>query len=170
MNHGRIGMRMVALLVLGAVVALLMEPTGALMADARAETPTQVFNRSPLAIQTRDGRRIDFVVEMALTPAQQEQGLMFRQALADNAGMLFINPVERPVAFWMRNTLIPLDMLFADAAGQILRIHERAVPGDLTPIPSNYPVLGVLEIMGGGAQRMSIRVGDRIVHPAFRPR
>jgi uncharacterized membrane protein (UPF0127 family) len=84
--------------------------------------------------------------------------------------MLFINPVERMASFWMMNTLIPLDMVFVDRTGRIVHIHENAIPHDTTPIPSRYPVLGILEVNGGLTRRLGIRPGDRVVHDVFRPR
>jgi len=133
-----------------------------------ASAQQQIFPRSTLTIETQSGQRFPFAVELALTPAQQAQGLMFRESMADNAGMLFVNPTERPVSFWMMNTLIPLDMLFIDRTGRIVRIHENAVPHDTTPIPSGQPVLAILEINGGLSRRLGIRPGDRVVHDAFR--
>ncbi|HZH26946.1 MAG TPA: DUF192 domain-containing protein [Azospirillaceae bacterium] len=133
-----------------------------------ASAQQQIFPRSTLTIETQSGQRFPFAVELALTPAQQAQGLMFRESMADNAGMLFVNPTERPVSFWMMNTLIPLDMVFIDRTGRIVRIHENAVPHDTTPIPSGQPVLAILEINGGLSRRLGIRPGDRVIHDAFR--
>jgi uncharacterized membrane protein (UPF0127 family) len=107
-------------------------------------------------------------VEVATTPAQQEKGMMFRDGLAPNYGMLFIYDQVQPVQMWMRNTKIPLDMLFIDANGSILNIAENAKPMDETIIPSRYPVKAVLEIGGGEVTRLGIKVGDRAEHPAFK--
>jgi uncharacterized membrane protein (UPF0127 family) len=95
------------------------------------------------------------------------QGLMFRRAMAADAGMLFEYDRVQPVQFWMKNTLIPLDMLFIGADGTVLDIHERAVPLSLDPIGSDKPVLGVLELNGGTVSRLGIKRGDRIDHPMF---
>jgi uncharacterized membrane protein (UPF0127 family) len=103
-----------------------------------------------------------FQVELATTEEARARGLMFRKSMAPNAGMLFFYPAEQPVAFWMKNTLIPLDMLFIKANGNIVHIAANAVPEDETPIPSNEPVLAVLEINGGTAAALGIKEGDRV--------
>jgi uncharacterized membrane protein (UPF0127 family) len=108
-------------------------------------------------------------VEVVATPETRAQGLMFREALAPNAGMLFIYPGEQPVSFWMKNTLIPLDMLFLKADGSIVHIAHSAVPHDETPIDSGAAVKAVLEVKGGTAQALGIKEGDRVEyqdHPA----
>jgi hypothetical protein len=122
--------------------------------------------RSLLKIETDKGPRV-FTVEVVDTPATRAQGLMHREFLPQDHGMLFDFKVDRQVSFWMRNTLIPLDMIFADARGRILQIHENAIPGDETPILSDQPVRAVLEINGGLARFLGIRVGDRLEHFIF---
>jgi uncharacterized protein len=108
-----------------------------------------------------------FSVEIADTPQTQAQGLMFRESLPAAHGMLFV--YERPgaPAFWMKNTLIPLDMLFVTPEGRVQHVHPMAVPGDLTPIPGGDGVLAVLEIRGGLAGAIGIGPGDEMRHPAF---
>jgi uncharacterized membrane protein (UPF0127 family) len=108
------------------------------------------------------GSAYKFEVEVVTTPADRERGLMFRKSMASNAGMLFIYPNEKPVSFWMKNTLIPLDMLFVTAAGAIAHIAHNAVPMDETPIDSGAPVKAVLELNGGTAQALGIKEGDRV--------
>ncbi|HVY98989.1 MAG TPA: DUF192 domain-containing protein [Dongiaceae bacterium] len=120
---------------------------------------------APLIIHA-GGSAYKFEVELATTPAEREQGLMFRKTLAPNAGMLFLYPDEQPVAFWMKNTLIPLDMLFLRADGSIVRIAPNAVPLDETPIPSNAPVKAVLEVKGGTAAALGIKEGDKVDYPS----
>ena len=115
----------------------------------------------PLVIHA-GGSSYKFEVEIVSTPATREQGLMYRKALAANAGMLFLYPDERPVSFWMKNTLIPLDMLFLKADGSIAHIAHDAVPLDETPIDSGAPVRAVLEVKGGTADALGIREGDRV--------
>lgn len=123
---------------------------------------------APGAVDLRgDWGQVRFAVEVARTPAEQARGLMHRPQMPQMRGMLFVYPKPQSISFWMKNTLIPLDMIFADARGVITRIHENAIPGDLTPIPSGGPVLAVLEINGGLAQRLGIRPGDRMRHPVF---
>ncbi|WP_343030729.1 DUF192 domain-containing protein [Devosia marina] len=106
-----------------------------------------------------------FTVEVVDTPETRAQGLMYRQELADDAGMLFDFREERPVSFWMRNTFIPLDMLFIEADGTILNIHANARPHDTTSIPSDGPVQFVLEIPGGRSEELGIAAGDVVEHP-----
>jgi uncharacterized membrane protein (UPF0127 family) len=96
-----------------------------------------------------------------------ERGLMFRDRLPPDHGMLFLFADEREVSFWMKNTLIPLDLIFADASGRIVRIAERAVPLSTELIPSQAPVRAVLEVNGGTAERLHINVGDKLVYPAL---
>jgi uncharacterized membrane protein (UPF0127 family) len=118
----------------------------------------------PLTIHA-GGSTYKFEVELATTPAEREQGLMFRKSMAPNAGMLFLYPGEQQVAFWMKNTLIPLDMLFLKADGSIARIAHDAVPFDETPIPSNSAVKAVLEVNGGTAASLGIKEGDKVDYP-----
>jgi uncharacterized membrane protein (UPF0127 family) len=106
-----------------------------------------------------------FTVEIADDPAEQTQGLMFRETLAASRGMLFVYPEARPVSFWMRNTLIPLDMVFVDASGRVALVHPMAVPGDLTPIPGPKDTLMVLEIRGGLAAGLGLTEGAELRHP-----
>ena len=105
-----------------------------------------------------------FAVEVVDTPEGRQKGLMFQDHLADDAGMLFDFREERPVAFWMSNTLIPLDMLFIRADGTIANIHVNARPLDLTSIPSEGPVRFVLEIPGGRSVAIGAQAGDTISH------
>jgi uncharacterized membrane protein (UPF0127 family) len=92
---------------------------------------------------------------------------MFRSYLAPDHGMLFLYEEDRPVSFWMKNTLIPLDLLFADASGRIVRIAERTVPLSTELISSEEPVRAVLEVNGGTASRLQVKVGDRLLHPTL---
>ena len=110
-----------------------------------------------------------FTVELAETPAQMEQGLMFRRELAPDAGMLFDFKQPTMATMWMRNTLIPLDMLFVDAQGRIVNIHERAVPQSDAIIAAAAPVRVVIELNGGTAARLGIAPGDRVLFPIFGP-
>ena len=137
----------------------------ALAAISGASAQLATFKRSSLTIDTASGAH-HFSIELALSPEQQEQGLMFRRSLAADAGMLFDFGAARPASFWMRNTLIPLDMLFIDAEGHIADIHERAVPLSEDPIESKVPVRAVLEVNGGTVSRLGIKLGD-VVHYAI---
>lgn len=126
----------------------------------------QQFPTSELTIITATGPH-RFKVELAKTPAQMTQGLMFRTSLAPDAGMLFEYQQPTAATMWMRNTLIPLDMLFVDARGRIVNIHERAVPQSLDLIAAAEPVRAVIELNGGTAARLGIEPGDVVVHPIF---
>jgi uncharacterized protein len=121
---------------------------------------------SPLVIDTEGGAR-RFAVELATTPEEQAQGLMFRRTLAADAGMLFDLGSTRTATFWMKNTLIPLDMLFIAADGRIADIHQRAVPLSEAMIESKVPVRAVLELNGGTAARLGIHEGDIVHHALF---
>src|SRR5690606_32827299 len=103
-------------------------------------------------------------VEVVDTPETRAQGLMYRQELADDAGMLFDFEAERPVSFWMQNTFIPLDMIFIGADGVVKTVHVNARPHDPTSIPSGAPVRFVLEIPGGRSQAIDLKAGDRVEH------
>lgn len=130
--------------------------------------PQPRLPQETLVIVSRDGaRRHAFRVEMAVEPYQQMVGLMFRDHVAPDEGMLFDWGTPRESSMWMRNTLIPLDMLFIAADGRIHRIAERTVPHSLAPIPSGGPVRATLELAGGTAERLGIRVGDRVLHRIF---
>jgi uncharacterized membrane protein (UPF0127 family) len=121
---------------------------------------------STVIIATRNARHT-FTVELARTAEEMQRGLMFRTSLAADHGMLFLYADDQPVSFWMKNTFIPLDLLFIDRQGTILRIAQRAVPQSTALIPSGEPVRAVLEVNGGTAGRLGIAVGDRVLHPAF---
>jgi uncharacterized membrane protein (UPF0127 family) len=98
---------------------------------------------------------------VAASPEQQERGLMFRKSVAPDAGMIFPYNPPQQVAFWMKNTLVPLDIIFIDANHKIARI-TNAQPLDLTPLPSGVPVSGVLELAGGRAAELGIKEGDTV--------
>jgi uncharacterized membrane protein (UPF0127 family) len=123
---------------------------------------------STIVIATRDAEYV-FTIEIARTPAEMERGLLYRERLDADRGMLFLYEQDRQVAFWMKNTLIPLDLIFADATGRIVGIAERAVPLSTQLIPSPEPVRAVLEVNGGTAERLHIKIGDRLLHPALSP-
>ncbi|KNG92965.1 DUF192 domain-containing protein [Pseudaestuariivita atlantica] len=106
-----------------------------------------------------------FNVELADTPTSRSVGLMNREAMAMSAGMLFIYPAPRRAVFWMKNTLIPLDMIFADARGVVQRVHSNAIPLDLTHIDGGDGIQYVLEINGGLAERIGIVPGSELRHP-----
>ena len=132
----------------------------------RGQEGELTYPRSSLVIAAR-GRDIKYEVELALDDAHRSHGLMFRKKLGPYEGMLFDFFQEMPVSFWMKNTLIPLDMLFIAADGTIKHIHANAVPMTTDAIPSEYPVRAVLEINGGSAALLGIKPGDRVKHAIF---
>lgn len=114
-----------------------------------------------------DGDQARFRVELADDEAERAQGLMNRDTLARGAGMLFVYPEPQQVAFWMKNTRIPLDMIFLDAGGTVQKVHHEAVPHDETPIFGGDDIQSVLEINGGLARRIGIEEGWQLRHPAI---
>ncbi|MEM9010732.1 MAG: DUF192 domain-containing protein [Pseudomonadota bacterium] len=115
------------------------------------------------------GGEARFSVEVADDPAERARGLMGRESIGRFHGMLFVYDRPQPVAFWMRNTLIPLDMIFLDETGTVQRIHENAVPLDETSIPGGDDILVVLEINGGMSDTLGLAPGMEMRHPAFDP-
>jgi hypothetical protein len=124
----------------------------------------QHFPTGELTIESASGAH-KFTVEIATTPAQMEQGLMFRRNLAPDSGMLFVFKTPSRASMWMKNTFIPLDMLFIDPQGRIINIAERRVPESLDTTGAAAPARAVLELNGGTAARLGIRPGDRVLSP-----
>jgi uncharacterized membrane protein (UPF0127 family) len=120
-------------------------------------------------IVTRGGVHV-FDVELAVTPEQRSTGLMFRRELPEGRGMLFDFGGEGPIAMWMKNTYISLDMIFIRADGRIARIAENTTPHSEVTIPSGAPVKAVLEVIAGTVKRLGIAPGDRVAHRMFRSR
>ena len=120
----------------------------------------------PLTIETGAGAHT-VMVEIADTPDERGVGLMHRTELASDRGMLFDFRATRQVTMWMKNTLIPLDMFFAESDGRIVTIAERTTPLSEKRIRSGQPVRFVLEMAGGSAERLGIAPGDRLRHPVI---
>ncbi|GAB3454494.1 DUF192 domain-containing protein [Insolitispirillum peregrinum] len=114
-----------------------------------------------------DGRQHDLTVELALTPEQRMQGLMYRTSLQEGRGMLFDFGETLVVRMWMKNTLIPLDMVFFAPDGRVVGLVRQAQPGDLTPVGPAGPVRAVLELPGGQVDKWGISVGDRLTQPSL---
>jgi uncharacterized membrane protein (UPF0127 family) len=148
---------------IAAAVAACASGEGPRAADPRNPQGPQ----QPLEVATSSGKVVRFKVEVVDTPDSRERGLMYRRSLARNAGMLFDFKTPRPVAFWMRNTFIPLDIVFIRQDGVVANIAREAKPFDETPLPSSGPVVGVLEINGGEAARIGLKEGDLVRHPIF---
>ncbi|MCO5734086.1 DUF192 domain-containing protein [Rhizobium sp. SSA_523] len=147
-----------------AVLALLLFAAVPLVSPANHAVSAAeiVFSTEPLAIRTADGKRHAFTVELALDAQERQQGLMYRRTMAADHGMLFDFGVAREVTMWMRNTLLPLDMLFIDRGGRITHIHEGAEPLSEAIISSNGPITYVLELNAGEVAKRGIKVGDQI--------
>ncbi len=152
------------------LLALLAVSSVALSRPGRAQQePTKAQPPLPtekLVIVTRDGTRHEFNVELALTPEQQETGLMFREHVAPDGGMLFDWGTERRSEMWMKNTIAPLDMLFIGADGTIRRVVENTVPQSLAVIDGG-DARATLELAAGTADRLDIRVGDKVLAKQF---
>jgi uncharacterized protein len=154
-------LRMVVLVAAALLAGCRAEPASNAAQPPAARTSPDGLDLVPLTIES-GGRRHDFTVEVARTPEQQEHGLMERRALAPDAGMLFPFDPPRPASFWMRNTLIPLDMLFIRPDGTIARVAANAVPRSETPVAVEETLTAVLELKGGRAAELGIREGDRV--------
>jgi hypothetical protein len=134
-------------------------------ANADAIRPLASFPRERIAIETRSARRHVFEAWRADTPGARAQGLMYVRELRPDRAMIFVYTPPQPVAMWMMNTLIPLDMLFVDDGGCVVMVHERAEPGSLDRIGADVPVSLVVELAGGAAQALGIASGDRVLRP-----
>jgi uncharacterized membrane protein (UPF0127 family) len=145
---------------------LLSAPVALMAGGALAQSHEITFKKSSLVVVT-GGRDIKFDVELALNDVERSRGLMFREKLGPYDGMLFDFHQDAPVSFWMKNTLIPLDMVFIAGDGTVKHVHANAVPLSTDAIPSQFPVRAVLEINGGSARLLGIKPGDKVKHPIF---
>jgi hypothetical protein len=150
--------------VLLAAVALLA-PLAAMANTASPVLPLSAFPRERIAVETRSARRHLFEAWRADTPDTRAQGLMFVKSLRPEQAMIFIYEPAQHVGMWMKNTLIPLDMLFVDDGGCVVKVHARARPGDVRTIGSGGPVVLVVELAGGTAETLGLAKGDRVVRP-----
>jgi len=154
---------MIALALAATASACNAEPQGSAMRPAAAPTSSEL-PRVPLEV--RSGSRTHrFTVEVARTSQEQARGLMFRERLGPGEGMLFPFSPPRPASFWMKNTLIPLDMIFIRPDGTIGRIAANTVPHSLESVAFGEPAAAVLEIAGGRSAALGIREGDRVSWP-----
>ncbi len=148
------------------VASILMLLTDSAMAQQPQRAPS--FERSMLVIDSAAGKQHRFTVELADSDERRAYGLMHRDAMPPDHGMIFDFKADQPVAMWMRNTRLPLDMLFIARDGKVVNIRERAVPFDETSIYSDGPVRSVLELNGGTVSRLGIKPGDVVRHGLFR--
>ncbi len=146
--------------------AMIAVPAACQPSAAPAQLEQSAAGLDQLALTIASGGKTHrFTVEVARTPQQQQTGMMNRTSLAPDRGMLFpyVNP--QPVSFWMKNTLIPLDLIFIAPGGKILRIEENAVPYSLDQIPSGGPIEAVLELAGGRSAELKLKAGDQVDWP-----
>jgi uncharacterized protein len=137
-----------------------------------ADTPDssqldRIFRQSTLQIATPDARLHTFKVWIADDNERRARGLMFVKQLADNEGMLFVYEEAQRISMWMKNTFIPLDMVFIAADGKVINVAENTQPQSLTTIESDGDAIGVVELKGGTAARLHIAKGARVMHPVF---
>lgn len=125
-------------------------------------------SNTKLDIINAAGETHSFKVEVVTTPEDQAKGLMFRESMPEDEGMLFYFGDEAERGFWMKNTLIPLDMIFIKSDGTIHRIHENAIPHDLTSVASFGKVSAVLEVNGGISRKLGFKAGDQVKHAVFK--
>ena len=120
--------------------------------------------KEKIIIETPSGQREAFFVDYAVTNSEQQKGLMFVESMPDNEGMLFVYKHPRPALFWMKNTLIPLDMLFFDVNNTLIHIEHSATPHDLKPRgPNSKNICSILELNGGTAKRLGIMLGSKLL-------
>ena len=131
-----------------------------------ALTPVQAAGRATIEIVSGSGVHA-FNVELASNDAERSRGLMFVKSLPEGQGMLFDFKRDQPVSFWMHNTYIPLDMIFIAGNGRIMHIAENAKPLSDDLIPSQYPVRAVLEVIGGTAEKLGLKPGDKVTGSIF---
>jgi uncharacterized membrane protein (UPF0127 family) len=132
--------------------------------------PIEDLSAFPSAkLEIADGKKVrhTFDVWLADTPARQAQGLMFVRSLPPARGMLFVHASPRPISMWMKNTYIPLDMVFIDDRGRIQQIIANTKPHSLDLVRSTAPAVAVLELAGGEAERLGLKPGQRVTHPAL---
>jgi uncharacterized protein len=159
-NPARLAMFLAAsLAVCGAILNPLAPPVFA--DEQAAQAPLE-----RLEIVTATGAHA-FDVEVARSEKDRAQGLMFRRSLPQNHGMLFLFETERPIAMWMKNTYVPLDMVFVSRGGRVKSIVRGAVPLSEAVIPSGGPVYAVVELAAGAADAIGLSVGDHVRHPGF---
>ena len=144
-----------------ALVSLAIAGCGPTAARPTEKAQDEGVRLTPLEIRTAKGV-VHYKVEVAATPQEQSRGLMYRTSLPDHGGMIFPMTPPRPASFWMKNTYIPLDMIFIRPDGTIARIAANTIPENLEPVDSGEPVSAVLEIVGGGAAANGIAEGDKV--------
>ena len=131
-----------------------------------APGPSIAAGSGTLVLRTASGDH-SFNIEVMVTNQERALGLMFRRSLPENSGMLFIYDPPQPATMWMKNTLIPLDMVFISADGRVHRIEENAEPFSEALIPSDGDIVAVLELNGGEADKIGLKRGDKVIYPGL---
>ena len=134
--------------------------------ESRHAVSDTIFPQSEILIVSKSGEH-KFVVDVATTMAQRQVGLMYRKKMARNRGMMFDFGEEQLIAMWMKNTLIPLDMLFVDKTGRILQIERATTPLSLETIAGRRPAMSVIELNAGLTTELGISEGDQVMHNIF---
>ena len=148
-----------SLMIAAGVFLLLACPTGA--------SGVKGFSQTTIRIETRAGRSLEFTVFLALSGKQQARGLMFVDELGERQGMLFVYQRSNDISMWMKNTVLSLDMIFIRRDGSIARIEKETEPYSLDTIVSGEPVMAVLELNAGTAERYGFQPGDRVISKYF---
>lgn len=159
--------RLIVVLLMAMSAALPLAVTPAAAQEGIGTPQPEIVPLESLSILTQGGKVHDFKVEVARTDRQRTLGLMFRSSLAADRGMLFLFSPPEQASFWMRNTIIPLDMIFIRKDGRIANIIAQAEPLSLDLRESAGPVAAVLELAGGSVQRLGLKPGDKVRHPAL---
>ncbi|MGE0667779.1 MAG: DUF192 domain-containing protein [Sphingomonadales bacterium] len=156
---GKLARRLAAIVVLGCWCS-------AAVAEVPEGGIAQSLPLQPLTVETQAGER-DLQVQVADTDATRQTGLMYRVSMPEAEGMLFIFQQVRPVSFWMKNTMLPLDIIFVGDDGRVINIARNTTPFSLASIPSRGPARAVLELNAGASRRLGIDVGDRVRYEAL---
>ncbi len=149
------------------VVSVVSAASAQTQGDTKSSETESEQSSETLLLRTRAGTLHKFSVELAVSPAEQSRGLMFRTRLAAKHGMLFLHSPPQRVVMWMKNTYLPLDMLFLDREGKVVQIVERTTPLSLTRIRSTQAISAVLELSANSVSRFELATGDRAEHPFF---
>jgi uncharacterized protein len=150
------------------VAALMLGAVPGVEAQQGSLVPLADFPREPIVIETRSARRHEIEAWRADTPQTHEQGLMFVREMREDQAMIFVYEPPRYVAMWMKNTLLPLDMLFVNQYGCVVSVKRNARPGSLATIAADTPVSLVVELKGGTATTLGVDVGDKVLRPEAR--
>jgi len=162
----RFGLYLSLALALGAAPVWAQTDDSAPLPPDHPDAVVEYAGPETVVLETETGRH-EFTVQVAVTPEARERGLMFRETLGPDEGMLFFYDQPQIAGIWMKNTLIPLDILFVKEDGTVAKIARNAIPGSLAPMRSGVPVVAVLEIPGGRAEELGVEPGSTLHHLVF---